>query len=237
MTIAVSQTGRKQTINTKWAAAFISLLLIGIVNSGYLTYHHHYINIIQPTTKSFCAINETFDCDKVAKSDASRFMGIPVATLGLFAHLFVLLFLLNAHIFRIKALKAAYTYISLMLFIMALFCAYEAIISFVVLKAICIMCSILYIIDAIVLYLCVYILKKNNVLILKEFFGKTSPLLAWRVLKTWIVAIFMSLFIAAYTSFAFDFGTQKRFTNMRNKQIMERMINEDTTDTSSHRID
>ncbi|MBU3946828.1 MAG: hypothetical protein KJ826_01225 [Proteobacteria bacterium] len=229
MTIADFQTGRKQAINTKWAAAFLWLLLVGIVNSGYLTYHHHYINIVQPSTKSFCSINETFDCDKVAKSDASRFMGIPVASLGLFAHLFVLLFLLNAHLFRIKALKAAYTYISLMLFVMVLFCAYEAIISFVVLKAICIMCSILYIIDAIVMYLCIYILKKNNVLILKEFFGKSSPLLAWRVLKTWIVAIFMSLFIAGYTSFAFDYGLQKKFTHMRDKQIMEQMINQDTT--------
>ncbi len=228
MAIEYSQTGNKKQMGAKWAAALIWLMFIGIANSGYLTYHHHYINIIQPAAKSFCAINETFDCDRVARSDQSRFMGIPVATLGLFAHLFVLLFLLNAYAFRIKALKAAYTYISLMLFLMVLFCIYEAIISFVVLKAICIMCSVLYVIDAVVLFLCIYILKKNNVLILREFFGKTSPLLSRRVLKTWIPAMLLSLFVAGFASFAFDFGLQNKFNQIRNIQIMKHMINEDT---------
>ncbi|MBU1055322.1 MAG: hypothetical protein KKC46_16090 [Proteobacteria bacterium] len=226
MAIEKSQSVRKQGLYRHWAATLIWLMLLGIVNTAYLTYHHHYINILQPTTKSFCAINETFDCDKIAKSDESRFMGIPVATLGLFAHLFVLAFLLNAHLFRIKALKAAYTYIFLVLVLMVLFCVYEAIISFVVLKAICIMCSALYIIDAINLYVCIYILKKNDVLILKEFFGKTSPLLSWNVLKTWFAAMLTSVIFAASASFLFDFSLQKKFTNMQNKQIMEQMIND-----------
>lgn len=224
-----SQTGRRtQGINKRWAATLIWLMLLGIFNTAYLSYHHHYINIIQPTAKSFCSINKTFDCDKIAKSDASRFMGIPVASLGLFAHLFVLLFLLNAHLFRIKALKAAYTYIFLVLVLMVLFCVYEAIISFVVLKAICIMCSALYIIDAINLYVCIYILKKHDVLILKEFFGKTSPLLSWNVLKTWIAAMLTSVIIAALASLVFDFTLQKKFTHMRDKQIMDQILNDNT---------
>ncbi len=46
-------------------------LAIGLFDSIYLAYHHYKVNILKPQTASFCVINETIDCDRVAGAPAS----------------------------------------------------------------------------------------------------------------------------------------------------------------------
>ena len=66
----------------KWFFIVIFLIHLGLADSIYLAYHHYEINILEPDTKSFCAINETIDCDKAATSIGSTFWGGPGGHLG-----------------------------------------------------------------------------------------------------------------------------------------------------------
>ena len=65
----------------KWFLVVIILINLGLLDSVYLAYHHYEINILAPETKSFCAINETIDCDKAATSIGSTLMGVPVVVI------------------------------------------------------------------------------------------------------------------------------------------------------------
>jgi protein-disulfide isomerase/uncharacterized membrane protein len=67
--------------------------LASIANHAYLTYHYYDFKLGLSGTPSFCNINSTFNCDVVTASNYSNISGIPVAMLGLFAHLILLLFL------------------------------------------------------------------------------------------------------------------------------------------------
>lgn len=73
---------------------FLSAVL-GVIASAYLLFHHFKIHSATPEqrTRSFCSLNSTFDCDKVALSPYSEFLGVPVAAFGLFYFLFWLLIL------------------------------------------------------------------------------------------------------------------------------------------------
>jgi len=67
------------------ATRFIWLgALLGLLASCYLLYHHFVIQMGLQTGPSLCAVNATFDCDKVARSSYSEFFGIPVAAFGIF---------------------------------------------------------------------------------------------------------------------------------------------------------
>jgi protein-disulfide isomerase/uncharacterized membrane protein len=73
--------------------AIVVLSVLAAVLSLQLLVHHleHRLGLV--TGKSFCSVNEFFDCDKVATSKYSEFLGIPVASYGLFFFLSTLLIL------------------------------------------------------------------------------------------------------------------------------------------------
>jgi uncharacterized membrane protein len=67
--------------------SIIILSLIGSVIASYGLYLHY-----QPLDgSSFCNINEVFNCDAVNKSAYSKFLGFPVALIGLGGYLFFIL--------------------------------------------------------------------------------------------------------------------------------------------------
>jgi vitamin-K-epoxide reductase (warfarin-sensitive) len=64
--------------------AIIVLCIIGAVLSG-ISLRSHY-----GTSKTeFCDLDETFDCDLVNRSSFSRFLGVPVALIGLLGYVFL----------------------------------------------------------------------------------------------------------------------------------------------------
>jgi uncharacterized membrane protein len=72
--------------NTLLRLIFIFAFLGSFV-AGYGLYLHY-----QPVgTGSICNISDTFDCDAVNKSPYSRFLGMPVALIGLGGYLFFML--------------------------------------------------------------------------------------------------------------------------------------------------
>ncbi|HTP49073.1 MAG TPA: vitamin K epoxide reductase family protein, partial [Anaeromyxobacteraceae bacterium] len=63
-----------------WAA--LALALAGLACALYLARLHQQAHA---GIASFCAINETFNCDRVATSRYSVLLGLPVAVWGVFA--------------------------------------------------------------------------------------------------------------------------------------------------------
>ena len=72
--------------------AFIAF--IGALLSAYLIYHYVDVRSGFLREPSFCSISAAFDCDRVAKSSYSQFLGVPVAGWGMMFYLGYLLLIL-----------------------------------------------------------------------------------------------------------------------------------------------
>lgn len=66
------------------------LAIIGILISSVLIHHHVSITYGFQTGPSLCALNSSFDCDKVTRSPYADIKGIPVACFALFYYCFLL---------------------------------------------------------------------------------------------------------------------------------------------------
>ena len=207
----------------KWFFIVIFLIHLGLADSIYLAYHHYEINILEPDTKSFCAINETIDCDKAATSIGSTFWGVPVATWGMFAFLFIMFFVLVERLLYWEIQKALYCFIYLIIYLMTLFSVYEAIVSFVVLRVVCIMCVALYITMALLLISCkraLGISHKEFFLILYHLFFKSfSRSLLRKGASVVIIAVVFSSIIAFGLDHSFEtYFSYQRFNMMLSGQ-------------------
>ena len=131
-------------VKRRWIYCTFLFLFAGLLDSVYLTYHHHLVNIVHPETASMCSINAVIDCDQVAVSEFSTLYGIPVSTLGVFAHLFLVIFLAMGLTERFGSSEKMYALAYAVSLSMLLFSLYEATLSIFVLRQICPMCSILY---------------------------------------------------------------------------------------------
>lgn len=110
-------------------------------------------NFIDNATPSICAINTEFDCDKVAKSPFSQFLGVPLSLWGVILYLF---FLIMNNVEKLQTKKFlgflqvfknpnSYMYcIGIFAFIISMFLA---LISKFEIQSICIFCLITYFIN------------------------------------------------------------------------------------------
>ena len=199
----------------KWFLVVIILIHLGLLDSIYLAYHHYEINILAPETKSFCAINETVDCDKAATSIGSKLMGVPVATWGMFAFLFILIFIAVERLLYWEIQKALYCFIYLILYLMTFFSAYEAFVSFVILRVVCIMCVTLYLIMIFLLVSCkraLGISHREFIFMLYDlFFRSFSRTLLRKGASVAIIAVVFSSILA----FSLDHTFQSYFSYQR----------------------
>jgi uncharacterized membrane protein len=202
-------------VKATWFAAMLFFLFIGLGDSIYLTHHYYQINILQPGTKTFCAINDTIDCDKAAAGTGSTFMGVPVATWGIFAFLFLILFVMVERLIYFEIQKALYGFILLIIYLMMLFSLYEAFISFFILKVVCIMCTVLYFTMGLLLISCKRALGISNrefMFLLRDlFFRSFTRVLLRKGVSVAIIAIVFSGIIA----FGMDHKFQTFFSYKR----------------------
>jgi uncharacterized membrane protein len=185
------------------------LVIIGLTDTVYLTYHHYQVNILKPSKKSFCSINQTIDCDKTASSIGALLFDVPVATWGVFAFSFLLFFILVERLFYWEIQKALYCFMFVVIYAMAAFSAYEAFISFFVLKVVCLMCSFLYVVMALMVISCKYSLNVSHhelaLLLYDLFFRSFSRTLLRKGISVSIIALVFSGIIA--------FGLDHQFRN------------------------
>lgn len=78
------------------------LSLIGLALSIELCIVFYKANFLQNAAPSICAINEAFDCDGVAKTQYSQFLGVPLSLWGVLLYIF---FLFMTYVDKIKNVK------------------------------------------------------------------------------------------------------------------------------------
>ena len=130
-----------------------AIALVGIITTIKLAIIYYSANFDQFALPSFCSINEFIDCDGIARTTESQFLGIPLAYWGMFyyAFVFVMLFadkLKNIKLFKfMEVFKNPLDYIAslgLFAFIvsMILLC-----LSLFDIKKLCILCAFTYILN------------------------------------------------------------------------------------------
>ena len=205
-------------LESKWDLLLIIFLFGGIANSIYLTYHHYRTNILHPPTKSFCVISETIDCDRVAIGVGSKLVGIPVATLGMFAHFFLLLYILSERFLELGIQNELYCSIYVILLMMVLFCAYEAFVSFVILRLVCIMCTVLYVTVGLMLVSCKLALAMSHGEIFGVLYDLFCPSFSSSILRKGLTAMITAMVLSAIITFACDYGFRAHFRKKLAKQ-------------------
>ncbi len=140
--------------------SILILSILGLALSVKLSQIYFDANFLHGTTGHFCSINSVFDCNGVAQSKYSSFLGIPLAIYGIMFYLAIIGLLLLKYLvekFRIfklfKDLKHPLNYIHLMS-IFSLFIAVTlAYISTFQIHKICILCYMTYGINALIFIL------------------------------------------------------------------------------------
>lgn len=144
----------KQTKNwLVWAGS-----ILGILASLYLVYHHISIET-DPSKISFCSMSDYVNCDKVAQSEYSELFGVPIASFGL---LFFILVLFAPRLSKSQNLSESETsdilcFLSVIGLLASLI---YAAISLLVIGALCIVCTAVYV-ASILVFSGVYFQRKS----------------------------------------------------------------------------
>lgn len=136
---------------------FIALIaLIGFLTTVKLAFIYYDANFNNYALPSFCSINSFIDCDGIARTTESQFLGVPLAYWGMFFYLFVLLLLVadklkNFKLFKfLEVFKNPYDYIaSLGIFSFAVSITL-LIISLFEINKLCILCAFTYVLNLLI---------------------------------------------------------------------------------------
>ena len=132
------------------------LALIGLFLAIELCVIYYNANYDKYALSSFCSINKVVDCDGVAKTTFSQFLGIPLSYWGVFFYVTVLFLTVVNYLKKIRFLKFLEVFKNPMSYIAALglvsfICSLVlAGISIFYIKKICILCFITYFIDLLI---------------------------------------------------------------------------------------
>ncbi len=132
------------------------LCLIGLGLSLELCNVYYHANFAQSAAPSICAINDAFDCDSVAKTSYSQFLGIPLALWGILLYLFVLFMLFVDKLQNLKFLGFLKVFKNPLSYIFCIsllsFCISMVLgcISIFKINSVCIFCFMTYFIDLLI---------------------------------------------------------------------------------------
>lgn len=137
-----------------WRKILIGIIsVIGFITTIKLAMIYYNANFSANPHASFCSINEFIDCDSVAKTIDSQFLGIPLAYWGMFLYLFVGLLMCAKKLAQYKLLKFLevfknpYFYISALGLISFTISMILLCISLFEIKKLCILCAFTYILN------------------------------------------------------------------------------------------
>ena len=136
---------RKNILCILAAIGFITTIELAVV-----FYQANYNPYAEP---SFCAINDFADCDFMAQTTKSVFLGVPLAYWGLFFYLFVFMLLYSDKLSGIKGLKMLrvfknpFSYISVLGLVSFVISIMLALLSIFYIQKICILCFVTYFIN------------------------------------------------------------------------------------------
>ncbi|MCQ2789143.1 MAG: DsbA family protein [bacterium] len=194
--------------------AIIILAILGIITTVKLCFIYFDSNFNPYALPSFCNINDVIDCDGVARTTFSQFLGIPLACWGLFFYSFVLILIFSNKLKNIKGLgflevfKNPLSYICILGYIAFIISMILASISTFVINKICILCVFTYLLN-----LVIGLIASTN-----DKSSKYDFIICWQDFKAAIavkkylymfigVISFASIFLA-YTSISYVFTPQ-----------------------------
>ena len=190
------------------------LAIIGLVLTIELSFIFFKVNFNEQYSASFCSVNNLIDCDGVAKTGYSMFLGIPLALWGLFYYLLTL-FLNFVHIIQNKfkntifdVFKNPKSYIATLGLISFAISMTLATISIFKINKICILCFATYFID---LLLAIVAKSKGSFFIddiKNTVLDFTSGVKKYTLLFILVLITFASLL--AYTNISYVFSPQQK---------------------------
>ncbi len=132
------------------------LALIGFITTIKLAIIYYDANFNPYALASFCSINDFIDCDSVAKTTESQFLGIPLAYWGMFLYLFIIMLLFADKLKNIKFLrflevfKNPLDYIASLGLISFLISMSLLFVSLYEIRKLCVLCAATYILNLII---------------------------------------------------------------------------------------
>lgn len=132
------------------------LMLTGFSLTIYLAIVYHEANFNQYALPSACAISEFMDCDAVARTTESQFLGVPLAYWGMFLYLFMMMLMCVDWLKKLPLLKFLevfknkYHYIASLGVISFTISMILLCVSLFGIKKLCIMCAATYIVNLII---------------------------------------------------------------------------------------
>ena len=129
------------------------LTILGIICCIELAVVYYQANYNPYAEPSFCSINEVIDCDAVAETSKSVFLGIPLTYWGFILYFFILM-LLNVDklknikfLYFLKVFKNPFSYISVLGFVSFCISIILAFVSIFQIQKICVLCFVTYFIN------------------------------------------------------------------------------------------
>lgn len=182
----------------KFFYRFLLISLLGVITSSYLLYHHIEIRNGFQQSKSFCSINDLFDCDSIAMSKYSEIAHIPLASFGLLYYLsFAFLLLLNKNkIFKSDNNRELSNILFFYIWLALPSTIVLAALSCLILNKVCLFCSILYLVN-IILSILIYICPDRKGNISESFSSGLKSFFAFLAEFSTKSLSFMLLFIAS----------------------------------------
>lgn len=186
------------------------LALVGLALSIKLAFIYYTANYDRYALASFCSINDFIDCDGVAKTTASQFLGIPLAYWGIFFYVVILFLTIVDKLKKIRFLqflevfKEPKAYIATLGSIAFLCSMILAGISLFSIHKLCILCVITYFIDLTIALVASDGMFKNIVSSFKTtFFDFISGVKKYT--KTFIVLLLIVVSFLAYSGITLNF--------------------------------
>jgi len=197
--------------NKKLSIGFI--ILVGLITTIKLGIIYYNANFNPYALSSFCSINEFIDCDGIAKTTESQFLGVPLAFWGMFLYAFMALMLFVDKLKNVKFLKflevfknpfsyiAALGVISFGISMLLLF------VSLFEIKKLCVLCAFTYLLN-----LLIAMIAAHGIGFKQIFKDSVTDFVDALKIKSYAIAFAVVALIAcaflAYTSASYVFAPQ-----------------------------
>ena len=150
---AETQNTETYTISKKRRIWILVLLVLGFIATIDLAHVYINSNFLEEAKPSFCAINEFVDCDAVAATPESQMFGVPNALWGMLLYIFILMLMYVKKLSQYKFLKflevfknpnAYIASLGIISFVISMWLLF---VSLFLIKKLCIVCCITYVIN------------------------------------------------------------------------------------------
>lgn len=196
--------------------------IIGFLTTVKLAIIYYDANFNPYALPSFCSVNEFIDCDGIAQTIHSQFLGIPLAFWGMFLYLFIIFLVFVDKLKKIKFLrflkvfKHPLAYISALGFISFIISMVLASISLFEIKKVCILCVFTYFLNLII----AAIATDFEAGILESFRLSMRDFIVALKVKKYLISLIILLFLGVsfltYTRLSYRFAPQvKRYESIK----------------------